>query len=1125
MSAPGMEGLTEKLSALKESGGIACVSGMTGGATALACARLLEKNGGQLLLIVSSRERAKQMEEFLAFFAAEKKIYVLPDEERSMFSYEAKSRVLSYRRLECLSAALSKEPCIFVAPVMAAVKGMPPVERFREVCIDLRLKDRVDYDDIRQKLLFTGYERTEVTEVKGQFSIRGGIIDIFPPDCEYPYRIDLFDDEVDDLKIFDPLSQRSVRSVDHVRIIPAEVPNPADENTAAFLWDYMSGGRFLVADDWDRICEQRDLSDRDWAAGITGRAEIEAERAEEAGEGGEASGRAAKEKTEYGFRDAEYAKAMRRRPEYFADMYRLTGAMERYGGAVTMPFRKTPMFVENPVLSASLNAAAVPEFGGRMDHYAEELRRLIREEYQITVACVSGERAKNLSEFAGRMELAAGPDQIRYIEGFLPHGILLPETREAYISDNDIFRFVKKKKKRKKKKAGDLSLFADLREGDYVVHENHGIGRFVGIEPLKVEGNRKDYLKIRYAGNDLLYVPVEQMDLVQKYIGSGGAAPKLNRLAGGDWKKTKARAKAAIENMAEELVKLSAERTLQQGHAFAPDTVWQREFEQMFPYVETDNQLRCIEEIKADMEMPFPMDRLLCGDVGFGKTEVAARAVFKCVMDGKQAAVLVPTTILANQHYHTFKERFEKFPCTVEMMSRFKSEGEQKKIAEQVADGRVDVLIGTHRILSKDVKFKDLGLLVIDEEQRFGVQHKEAIKYIKKNVDVLTLSATPIPRTLHMSLSGIRSMSTLDEPIEDRYPVQTYVLEQDDQLIREIILREIDRGGQAFIVFNRVKGINQVADGLRSLIPEARIAVGHGQMSENRLEEIMLAFTEHEIDVLVATTIIESGIDVPNANTLIILDADNFGLAQLYQLRGRVGRSSRVAYAYFMYRKDKILSEVAEKRLKAIREFTEFGSSFKIAMKDLEIRGAGNLLGTEQSGHMMMIGYELYCKLIDNAVRKLRGENVTEEELEVALDIKVNAYISSEYIEDEKLKLDMYKRIAGIRSESDISDVTDELIDRFGDVPAETQALMQVALIKAKCKEAGIRRVAPEGNKILFEFEPEHNGLNPGVLLRLSEVYGMKLIINMSKRPFIRMPVEKPREMLSEIIDFLGVFS
>lgn len=1117
MSAPGISGLTETLKALRKEGGIAHITGMTKGASALACARLSESTGGQLLIIVSSHEKAKQMEEFLAFFVAGRKVYVLPDEERSMFSYEAKSRVLSYKRLECLTAALAGEECIFIAPVMAAVKGMPDVSRFRDVCIDISLGDTVDYEQIREMLVFTGYERTEVTEVKGQFSMRGGIIDIFPPDCEYPCRIDLFDNEVDDLKIFDPMTQRSVRALDSVHISPAMVPNPVSEEKAAFLWDYMAAEKFIFADDWDRICEQRDLADREWAAGITAQAELKSESSVVfGGEDGDPRDPAQRQ---------EYIRRMNQRPEYFADMYRLVREMEITGAAVTLPFQKKPKYIEKTAAAMSLKILDAPEFGGRMDHYAEELNRLIREQYRIVIACASEERARSLSEFADRMEIERAQEYISYASGCLPHGLLLPESAEAFISDNDIFRSSKKRKKKKKKKQSkDINLFADLKNGDYVVHENHGIGRFIGIEPLKVEGNRKDYLKIKYAGNDLLYVPVEQMDLVQKYIGSGGMAPKLNKLSGGDWKKTKARAKAAIENMAEELVRLTAERQIQQGHSFAPDTVWQHEFEEMFPYVETDNQLRCIEEIKADMEMPWPMDRLLCGDVGFGKTEVAARAIFKCVMDGKQAALLVPTTILANQHYHTLKERFERFPCTVEMMSRFKSEAAQKEISERVSEGRVDVLIGTHRILSKDVKFKDLGLLVIDEEQRFGVQHKEAIKYMKKNVDVLTLSATPIPRTLHMSLSGIRSMSTLDEPIEDRYPVQTYVLEQDDEMIREILRREIERGGQAFVVFNRVKGINQIADGLRQLVPEARIAVGHGQMSENRLEDIMMAFTNHEFDVLVATTIIESGIDVPNANTLIILDADNFGLAQLYQLRGRVGRSNRVAYAYFMYKKNKILSEVAEKRLRAIREFTEFGSSFKIAMKDLEIRGAGNLLGTEQSGHMMMIGYELYCKLIDNAVRRLRGEAVMDEELEVTLDIKVNAYISSEYIDDEKLKLDMYKRIAEIKTDSDISDVTDELIDRFGDVPAETGALMDVALIKAKCQTAGIRRVAPDGNKILFEFVPEKNSLNPGALLRLSEKYGMKLIINMSKHPFIKMPVENNRRMLSEIIDFLSVF-
>ncbi|MBR5228806.1 MAG: transcription-repair coupling factor, partial [Firmicutes bacterium] len=808
--------------------------------------------------------------------------------------------------------------------------------------------------------------------------------------------------------------------------------------------------------------------------------------------------------------------------EVFGDMLSFVMALEKKNGIITMPFKKAPKHVEKLAANISINCVASPVFNGRMDHYGTELKRLLKEGYEIHVTCGTEERKKSLAEYANRAEIEG---EISYQEGFIPEGMYFPDDKIAYISDSNIFKTVKKKRKKKASKGRQIKAFTELNPGDYVVHENHGIGRFIGIEPLVVEGIRRDYMTIKYADKDMLYVPVEQMDLVQTYIGSGGAAPKVNKLSSGDWKKTKARAKAAIAGMAEELVRLSAERTMEFGYSFGPDTPWQRQFEDMFPYQETENQLRCIDEIKTDMEMPWPMDRLLCGDVGFGKTEVAARAVFKCIMDGKQAAVLVPTTILASQHYHTFKERFENFPCTVDLMCRFRSEAQQNQTIDGVKNGSVDVLIGTHRILSKDVKFKDLGLLVIDEEQRFGVQHKEAIKYLKKNVDVLTLSATPIPRTLHMSLSGIRSMSTLEEPPEDRYPVQTYVLEQDDILVREIIMRELDRGGQVFVVFNRVKGINQIADGLRQLVPDARVAVAHGQMAEGKLEDIMVAFTEHEYDVLVATTIIESGIDVPNANTLIILDADNFGLAQLYQLKGRVGRSNRAAYAYFMYKKDKVLSEIAVKRLRAIKEFTEFGSGFRIAMKDLELRGAGNLLGTEQSGHMMQIGYELYCKLIDEAVRKLRGQKVTDTEMEVSIEIKVDAYISSDYIKDEALKLDMYKRISEIKSVGDMSDVTDELIDRFGDIPAETESLMQVALIQAGCRLAGIKRVAMVDGKVLFEFVPDNNGLTAEILSKLSEVYGMKLIINLGKKPFIRMPAGNRRQMLADIVDFLSVFT
>lgn len=1064
--------------------GIALVSGINEGQTAAMASKIFSETERQILIITSSYEKAKVIEEHLAFFAPETTVFMLPDEERSLFSYDAKSRILSHRRIQGLSAAMAGRKGIFTVPVMGAVKGMCSPEKFRESVITLKTGDDIDVAEIRSALVEMGYERADMTEVCGQFSMRGGIIDIFPPDLENPLRIDLFDTEIDSIKQFDPMTQRSVSQLEAVSVPPAVMPDAVNEETAGYLWEYISDDALIIADDWDRICESRDLADRDWT------------------EGADVEGR-------------EMA------AEVFADMYTLAAALEKRASLVTLPLKKTPKYIERLAANFSISCMPATVFNGRMDNYAGELKRLLKEGFSVTVACATAERQKSLADYAMREEISGNID---YREGYLPSGFYFTADMEAYISDNDIFRSVKKRKKKRKPSAKQIKAFTNLKKGDYVVHENHGIGRFIGIEPLVVEGVRKDYMTIQYAGKDMLYVPVEQMDLVQTYIGSGGAAPKINKLSSGDWKKTKARAKAAIAQMAEELVRLSAERTMEEGFSFSPDTPWQRQFEDMFPFQETDNQLRCIEEIKRDMELPWPMDRLLCGDVGFGKTEIAARAVFKCIMDGKQAAVLVPTTILANQHYHTFKDRFETFPCSVDMLCRFRNEKEQAKTIQGLEDGSVDVIIGTHRILSKDVKFKDLGLLVIDEEQRFGVQHKEAIKYLKKNVDVLTLSATPIPRTLHMSLSGIRKMSTLEEPPEDRYPVQTYVLEQDEKLIREIIMRELDRDGQVFILYNRVRGIYQVAEMIRQLVPEARVQAAHGQMNEKKLEDIMQSFMEHKFDVIVATTIIESGIDVPNANTLIILDADNFGLAQLYQLKGRVGRSNRAAYAYFMYQKNKVLSEIATKRLKAIREFTEFGSGFRIAMKDLEIRGAGNLLGTEQSGHMMQIGYELYCKLIDDAVRKLRGEKVKEEPLEVAIELKVQAYISSDYIADEKLKLDMYKRIAEIRTAEDMSDVTDELIDRFGDVPQATVSLMQVAYIQARCRNTGIKRVGiADGNRIIFEFVPELNTLTPEVFAKLSDVYGMKLLINMSSRPFIKLPFTSKKVMLDEIIDFLIV--
>lgn len=1087
--ANGIRGLIEAV----EKGGIVCAAGANRGRTAYACARLMKERGSQMLIIVPSEERAREMKDFLNFFSPDKEVFVFPDEERHTFHYDAMSRSGSFGRIECLTAMLAGKEGFFVAPVMAASRGMVSKEEF--AASEARLVRGADVEgDLREMLASAGYERCSMVEAPGQFSVRGGIVDVFPPGSENPYRIDFFDTEVDDIRQFETFSQRSLGSLDSLVIPPAAARDPEDSGSASYIWDYMAEGSMICADDWNRICEARDLADREWAASAA---------------------------ADSGLDDDEDADGADRqeRTEIFLDLEDLAARLDKAGDFfITEPLDAQLKEMSGDVERVRVSCAPASSYSGQMKFFGDDLKRMSGEGYEIHVACSTDERLSNLRGFVDRMEIVGS---IFFDSGFLPEGMIFSDDKLAFISDSDIFRSAKKKRKKKKKSRNKMAAFADFNEGDYVVHENRGIGIFLGIEPMVVDDVRRDYMAIQYAGGDMLYVPVEQMDLVQPYIGSGGNTPKVSRLGSADWTKTKAKARAAVENMAEELVELSAERKMEPGFQFSPDTVWQKQFEDQFPYEETDDQLRCIDEIKMDMESPWPMDRLLCGDVGFGKTEVAARAVFKCIMDGKQAAVLVPTTILANQHYEKFKERFSKFPCTIDMLSRFRSDAEQKKTVEAVAEGKVDVLIGTHRLLSQDVKFKDLGLLVIDEEQRFGVQHKEAIKKLKKNVDVLSLSATPIPRTLHMSLSGIRSMSTIEEAPEDRFPVQTYVLEEDDSLLRGIIMRELDRGGQCFVIYNRVRGINMIADRIRDLVPEARVACAHGRMDERKLEDIMDEFVGHEYDVLVATTIIESGIDIPAANTLIVLDSDRYGLAQLYQLRGRVGRSNVAAYAYFMYQKNKVLSDVAERRLRAIREFTEFGSGFRIAMKDLEIRGAGNLIGTEQSGHMMTIGYELYCKMIDDAVRRLRGEKVEEEEMEVTVDISADAFISSDYISDESVKLDMYKRIAGIRTEEDVRDVTDELIDRFGDVPKETVSLMKVALIKSKCMNLGISRVAYFGGKIMFSFDAEKTP-DPQIFSNVSKAYGNAAIINMGRKPFVKIGVKKISDVIDSAIDFLN---
>ena len=746
------------------------------------------------------------------------------------------------------------------------------------------------------------------------------------------------------------------------------------------------------------------------------------------------------------------------------------------------------------------------------------MRRYVNGGFQVTIVAGSREKLKNISEFL-MMEKLDGSVSVK--QGTLNGGMEFPDYKICYIWEGDIFGQSFRRRRRKKKSRGQqIKSFADVQVGDYVVHETHGIGRFMGIEQLTVQGVERDYLKVKYAGEDSLFIPVDQLGILQKYVGGEGVAPKVNKLSGNEWKKTKAKARAAVDDMAEELMRISAIRMNTRGYAFSEDTVWQKEFEDTFPYEETDDQLRSVDEIKADMEKPVPMDRLLCGDVGFGKTEVAARALFKCVADGKQAAVLVPTTLLANQHYYTLKDRFEKFPFKVEMLSRFRTAKQQRQILEALKEGQIDLVIGTHRMLSEDVKFKDLGLLVVDEEQRFGVKHKERIKQLRENVDVLTLSATPIPRTLHMSLSGMKDMSTLEEPPVDRLPVRTYVMEQENHVIREAIEKELARGGQVYVLYNRVDTINSIARLIERLVPDASVEVGHGKMKEKELERIIMDFAEGEFNVLVSTTIIESGIDIPNVNTMIILDADRFGLAQLYQLRGRVGRSGRLAYTYLMYQKDKNLSEIAEKRLRAIKDFTEFGSGFKIAMKDLEFRGAGNILGTAQSGHMINVGYELYCKLLEESMKKMQGEEIAPEAEETVFSIPLPAIISRKYIENDVLRLQMYKKIAMIENTQDEEDVVDELLDRFGDIPHETMNLVKISKIRSMAGKIGVREISQQGFKVIFKLW-DNVKISQAVMASLVANYGEKIMINGGENPFIRLTAgrEEPLDAINTFLE------
>ena len=1058
------------------------------------------------LIVTYNELRAKEIYEDCKLY--DREVYLYPAKDIIFFSADIRGNAIVRERLKLLRRMMEGEPVTVIATIDGGMDKVLPIEYLKENSVCIKNTDLVKLDELTAQLVHLGYERQAQVESAGDFAVRGGIVDIFPLTEDAPVRIELWGDEVDSIRMFDAASQRSIENLDEITIYPAAEIILSEQIKA-------KGIAAIDADLEKYAGSLRKEMKTEEAARIRHAVEEFKENLEycQGRVGLDSYVNYFFEKTvsffDY-FKDEESiifldepARIMEKGETVMTEFSEsMTGRVEK---GYILPGQMDVIFDYRALVSGAMtaNTVLVSMMDAKMDKLAvkarynlevksvnpynsnfeilvKDLKTWKKNGYRVILLSGSHTRAERLAEDLREYELSAfysddtnrlvQNGEIMVTQGNVHRGFEYPLVKFVMISESDIFGAVKKAKKKKVKayEGSKISSFSELNIGDYVVHENHGVGIYRGIEKITVDKVTKDYIKIEYAGGGNLYIPATGLDVIQKYAGSDARKPKLNKLNSSEWKATKARVRGAVKNIAGELVELYALRQAKKGYAFSQDDTWQREFEELFPYEETDDQLRAIEDTKRDMESTRIMDRLICGDVGYGKTEIAIRAAFKAVLDKKQVVFLVPTTILAQQHYNTFTQRMKDFAVNVEMLSRFRTPAEQKRIIAGVHKGEIDILIGTHRVLSKDIKYKNLGLLIIDEEQRFGVAHKEKIKQLKGDVDVLTLTATPIPRTLHMSLAGIRDMSVLEEPPVDRMPIQTFVLEHNDEIIREAINRELVRGGQVYYVYNRVNGIDEIALQVQRLVPDANVAFAHGQMSERQLEKIMFEFINGEIDVLISTTIIETGLDISNVNTMIIDDADRLGLSQLYQLRGRVGRSNRTAYAFLMYKRDKMLKEVAEKRLQAIKEFTELGSGFKIAMRDLEIRGAGNLLGAEQSGHMEAVGYDLYCKMLNEAVKNMRDGAEEEESFETSIDLPVDAYIPSTYIKNELQKLDMYKRVAGIETREELEDLQEEFIDRFGEPPKPVLNLLQIALLKAKAHEVFLVSVEQKGEQLLL---------------------------------------------------------
>ncbi|MGI6095131.1 MAG: transcription-repair coupling factor [Lachnospiraceae bacterium] len=1057
------------------------------------------------LILAENDLKAKELYEDYRFY--QRDVIFYPAKDLLFFQADIRGNLLVKERMKAVVALLEGKHVTVITSIDGCMDYLRPLQEIKNKVLHFDYASELNLDQLKRDLVELGYEYCGQVEVPGQFSVRGGIVDIFPLTEENPWRIELWGDEIDSIRSFDAASQRSIENLEEITIYPAAELEAGDSGDT-FLDYFPREDTIIMLDEPVRLEEKGKAVELEFRESVKNQIENDSLMPDQA-------------HLICGF--VELAGQLNRRNcvavctmEHHFGEWEITG---RY----------------------HLSVRSVNGYHNSFDLLVKDLKAWKKQGYRVVLLSGSRTRAARLAQDLQEEGLNSfySEDESRQIQpgeilvryGSAHRGFEYPLIRFVLITETDIFGKEKKKKRKKIAYNGDkIQSFSELSVGDYVVHENHGLGVYRGIEKVTVDKVVKDYIKIEYAGKSNLYILATQLDALQKYAGADAKKPKLNKLGGQEWNKTKSRVRGAVQNIAKDLVELYAVRQEKTGFVYGPDTVWQREFEEMFPYEETEDQLLAIEATKRDMESSRIMDRLICGDVGYGKTEIAIRAAFKAIQEGKQVVYLVPTTILAQQHYNTFVQRMKEFPVRVDLLCRFKSAAEQKKTITDLKKGLVDIVIGTHRVLSKDVAFKDLGLLVIDEEQRFGVTHKEKIKKLKENVDVLTLTATPIPRTLHMSLIGIRDMSVLEEAPQDRLPIQTYVMEYNEEMVRAAISRELARDGQVYYVYNRVKDIDELTNRIAKLVPEANVAFAHGQMNERELEKIMYGFINGEIDVLVSTTIIETGLDISNVNTMIIHDADQLGLSQLYQLRGRVGRSNRTAYAFLMYRRNKMLKEVAEKRLHAIREFTELGSGFKIAMRDLEIRGAGNLLGAEQHGHMEAVGYDLYCKMLNEAVKEAKGIR-KREDFETTMDLDMDAFIPEKYIPNEYQKLDIYKRIAGIENQEEYEDMMEELLDRFGEPPKSVQNLLAIANLKALAHKVYMTEVKQTKDTVrLVMYEKAR--MDPAGIPKLLDRYARELKMKVGEAPvFLYTRVKNGKEQkgllegLADIFTFLADYT